>query len=368
MDDINNKKRIVMYQPKVPPYRFDFLRGLREKLGSGFIFYHSDSNFLGTSIAAEIKAIYLGRVIDLPFKLNWQLGVFRISIRSDDLLIVGGNIRHIALMLFLVYLKIFNRGKIGWWGHYSSGSVKPISTRLRLFLGLKLSHFFIFYTQQEVKRYQLQSRSKHPVYFMNNGLNIQTIGKFRAEYNVTKRGSNILFLGRLTKKSKLEDLIKAISLVHNNGLNLHVVGASDSMVLEYYQLLAENYKVSEKIFWHGPLWDEEDISRICNMCAIMVYPGDVGLSLIHALSYGIPVIVHNSKTTHMPEIEAFEEGINGISFTKENLKELTESIDLLLNATDLRVKMSAEAIKITSGVYNTRNMVNAVLSIAELNN
>ena len=35
---------------------------------------------------------------------------------------------------------------------------------------------------------------------------------------------------------------------------------------------------------------------------IFVYPGEVGLSLIHAMAYGLPCLVHSDRLKHMPEI------------------------------------------------------------------
>ena len=42
-----------------------------------------------------------------------------------------------------------------------------------------------------------------------------------------------------------------------------------------------------------------------------VSPGNVGLTAIHSLSYGTPVLTHNNFNNQMPEVESIQPGFNG---------------------------------------------------------
>ena len=55
-------------------------------------------------------------------------------------------------------------------------------------------------------------------------------------------------------------------------------------------------------------------------------PGNVGLTAIHALSFGCPVITHNQFPYQNPEFEAIKPGITGDFFKKDNLLSMTEYI------------------------------------------
>ena len=59
---------------------------------------------------------------------------------------------------------------------------------------------------------------------------------------------------------------------------------------------------------------------------LCVSPGNVGLTAMHSLAYGTPVITHNDFGHQMPEFEAIHEGINGTFFKEGNVESLAESI------------------------------------------
>ena len=66
------------------------------------------------------------------------------------------------------------------------------------------------------------------------------------------------------------------------------------------------------------LSNEEEISKLYNFCRCFVYPGEVGLSIIHAMSYGLPAIIHNNINHHNPEHAAFTNEVNGLVFDENN--------------------------------------------------
>jgi len=55
---------------------------------------------------------------------------------------------------------------------------------------------------------------------------------------------------------------------------------------------------------------------------ICVAPGEVGLTAMHSLIYGTPVVTHNDYTRQMPEFEAIEEHKSGAFFDYGNLSSL----------------------------------------------
>ena len=104
-----------------------------------------------------------------------------------------------------------------------------------------------------------------------------------------ERKLKVLFLGRLTKKSNINILIKAFNSNQLKDVELNFIGKID-----YGLDFVSNYKTKNIIF-HGEIINEEEISRIANECRIFVYGGSVGLSLIHAMNYGLPLIYYIIK-------------------------------------------------------------------------
>ena len=72
--------------------------------------------------------------------------------------------------------------------------------------------------------------------------------------------------------------------------------------------------------------DDQIIGEFFYNASVCVSPGNVGLTAIHALSFGCPVITHNQFPYQNPEFEAIKPGITGDFFEKDNLLSMTEYI------------------------------------------
>jgi len=59
---------------------------------------------------------------------------------------------------------------------------------------------------------------------------------------------------------------------------------------------------------------------------VTVSPGQVGLTAIHSLAYGTPVITHNDPNDQGPEWEAIVPGQNGNLFKRGDIDDLARTI------------------------------------------
>lgn len=131
----------------------------------------------------------------------------------------------------------------------------------------------------------------------------------------------VLFIGRITNKSNLEFALKAVSSIQSRPLEFHIVGDG-----EKFKYLSNLYS-SNSFFWYGAIYDQCEISKICSKMDVMLYPGSVGLSIIHAFNYSIPVILHDNESEHMPEYAAFQHNYNGINFKYGSLNSLVNVLN-----------------------------------------
>jgi glycosyltransferase involved in cell wall biosynthesis len=242
-----------------------------------------------------------------------------------------------------------------WWGHYWSSTSRPWRARLRLRIA-QLADALMFYTEREVEAYQRRYgvRAGNPVLALNNGIETDEIALLRAPYRAAARGRNILFIGRLTAKAEVPLLLRALAEPPCRDVTLHVIGAGQNAA--YAHSLAETLGVDARVRWHGAIHDEAQIAEVANRCALFVYPGSVGLSLIHALAYGLPAIVYDDPARHMPEIAALEPGRNGALFRKGDTRSLAQTIASVLADSEQLGEMSEVAVETTARTYNARDM------------
>lgn len=132
----------------------------------------------------------------------------------------------------------------------------------------------------------------------------------------------VLFLGRYTEKSKLSLLLEAALEI--NDIKLHIVGVQDDEVPVHFR--------KNNFHFHGRTNDLERISEIAARCTYFVYPGDVGLSIVHAVKLGLIPVVHADLDAHMPECRAVAQALSVVYFQKDDRSSLSNVLSLLLES------------------------------------
>jgi glycosyltransferase involved in cell wall biosynthesis len=198
---------------------------------------------------------------------------------------------------------------------------------------------------------------------LNNGINTATVQLYRKPYVAAERDRAILFVGRLTQKANLGLLLSAMTNPSLKSAVLHVVGTSEAE--STLRAKADELGISGQVVWHGSTSDEAVIAAVANRCRLFVYPGEVGLSLIHGMAYGLPCVVHSDPLRHMPEIAAFRAGETGRTFTNNDVNTLARTIAEMMDATNDLERFSENCIKITDSDFNTTSMARRFINLVE---
>ena len=347
--------KIVIVQPEIPKYRLAFFNNISNYDCSELKVYYSKGN-LGelTNSVSENWASRIGILINFNVGISWQQGAIGIKLNRDDILVLSGNPRVISTLILLFRAKLL-KVKVIWWGHYWSSTSKKWRQSLRL-LPMILANALLFYTDVEaeaMRNRKLWCFKNKNISALNNGLDVTTINKFKFPYESASRNKECLFIGRLTEKSKITDLIYALSYINDKNIVVNVIGeGNDRGKLE---ILAKHLNVDKNFIWHGAVTDESKIANIANRCRLFVYPGSVGLSLIHAFAYGLPAILHNNITCHMPEVSAFEHNYNGHSFEYNDVASLAKTLNETIND-DIKLNLLSKGTHVVGDSYTTDDM------------
>src|SRR5205823_5506869 len=65
-------------------------------------------------------------------------------------------------------------------------------------------------------------------------------------------------------------------------------------------------------------YDENKIFQLLSQTCVVVSPGEIGLTAIHAMTYGLPVITHNKFDKQGPEYACIIPGTTGDFFDYNN--------------------------------------------------
>jgi glycosyltransferase involved in cell wall biosynthesis len=354
---------IFFVQPALPTYRLAFFDRLHRETGGRIRVYYSPGGLGALTEHQQTNGweYPIGKIVGLPLGLDWQRGTFRVRPRRGDILVVSGAPRTLSNFL-LIFRGRLSGAKIVWWGHYWSSTSRKWRLGLRRAL-MRFADAVLFYTEREVSEYLAGCRDNRPVAGLNNGIDTESIRNSREPYVAATRPSASLFIGRLSEKASLESLFKAMMDKRLASMSLHVVGWGE--LGPQLQEITQNYGIADRVVWHGALTDEIEIGPVANKCRIFVYPGPVGLSLIHAMAYGLPTVVHGDRWRHGPEIAAFEEGKTGRTFAPGDYEDLADVLVEVLANSEVLDQYSKRCTEVTARSFNTDDMARRFLVFVE---
>jgi glycosyltransferase involved in cell wall biosynthesis len=256
-----------------------------------------------------------------------------------------------------------------WWGHGWSATSVAWRVRLRRQM-MRISDVILLYTEREARDFAAQLGPGTPIIGLNNTIDSRPIRDAVAEWSIERvsafrrthgfaEASLLLFCGRLRSWPSTELHVALLALAklaqQHKALRLAIIGDGEEKVP--LETLAKRLGISDRVIWLGPLFDERQLAPWFISATAFVYPGTVGLSLLHALSYGLPVITHDETRKQAPEIAALEDGVNGYTFRRGDAEHLARLIDRLLTNPELRESMSRRALKTTQEDYSFTNMI-----------
>lgn len=169
--------------------------------------------------------------------------------------------------------------------------------------------------------WETQSRQFHAI----EGLPQQAL---RAELGLPTEAAILLTISRVTDICRYDWLIEAARQINTGGRPLCIVMIGAGPALEGLKEKAVAAGIDLRST--GALYDEERIARHVMAADVVVSPGKVGLTAMHALAYGTPVVTHGALDLQMPEIEAVEEGRSGALFPHGSIPGLAAAIDRVL--------------------------------------
>jgi len=344
-------RRIIIVQPAIPKYRVPFFQILSNKYEVKL--YSHKFDFLGVqSVKSKLNVCWGGGFASFKKRVYWSrhLPMIR-GINKNDIVVVNGNPRIINYMFLLLICRL-RRVKTIWWGHGWSAGSRGFWASFRIKM-MGIANAVLVYTEYE--REMLQQRN---CFALNNGLDSDAILKAIKDSSVNHHfahNTRLVFVGRITHKSNLNMVITALQDLPDN-VSLSVIGDGD--LKNELITLAVKLNVADRITWHGAMFDENDIAPIMLNSDIFVYPGSVGLSLIHAYNYGLPAIIHNNRSMHMPEFAAFKEGYNGFSYSENDVESLRFAINQYVELTTReKNQLRCNAFETIKDTYNIKDMV-----------
>ncbi|MBY8275697.1 glycosyltransferase family 4 protein [Vibrio fluvialis] len=312
---MHNNRNVAIVQPIVPHYRVDFFDNLN-KLGNYKVFASTvDFTGLRGSTLAESRDYFneLDSFVKIPFlSAYWQRGVLCRHILFSDVVVISGNPRVLNHMILFIFRKLFHK-PVAWWGQGWTANRRGMLAKIRRYLMLH-SDAIILYTSKEASEIKYHKN----VIGLDNGIDIKPINNSLDKIKESKKRNlkllKLVFIGRLTEKANLMWLLKTLKYVRRE-VELTIIGSGplEKDIKSFVSGMDDNIS----FIFTGEIFESDEIAKHLCSADAFVYPGSVGLSLIHAFAHGLPALLVGGDEDHMPEYSAFKDGYNGFTLPSD---------------------------------------------------
>lgn len=164
----------------------------------------------------------------------------------------------------------------------------------------------------------------------------------------------ITSVGRLTEVKNYALLLDAVNLLSRKGRPVNILLVGDGPERDMLERKAKEMGV--RLVCTGSRYDEEFLSLCFSAADITVIPGAAGLTVIHSLTFGTPVIVHDDADSQMPEAEAVVDGVSGALFRSGDAGSLVQAIEMVLHNLPRSPSVADQCRSIVDAAYSPSQM------------
>ncbi len=303
---------------------------------------HYDSDFFFGDSMGDVKkmnySLLRGNVTEMHIKrghgLSWQSGVVGLLRKPYTHYLLLGDTRSVSTWLFLL-LSIFHpKKKIYLWTHGWYGKENGLVRGMKkLFFRLPNGGTFLYgnYARELMIK---EGFDCSKLYTIHNSLDYDRQQAIRKELSSQPIYSEhfgnkdpvLAFIGRLTPVKKLNMILDALDICRKRGHSFNLViigtGSEENALKEKTASLG----LQSQVWFYGPCYDESQIGNLIYNADLCVSPGNVGLTAMHTLVYGTPVLTHNDFPHQMPEFEAIRQDATGAFFKYGDINSLAEEV------------------------------------------
>jgi glycosyltransferase involved in cell wall biosynthesis len=366
-------KKIIVVQPLVPFYSFDFFNLISEEntqielhviaeINSNSTLNQFDSTKCNFIIHQHTTYIKSGVYLDFGLKTI-------IDSINPDVIVFSGNPRAIMYLPLMLLYRLKGL-KVHSWGMFHRIGGPKLLTNLMYRMYSKVSNSVLPYSTKGALNLASLGVTTNKINIMGTAINENApivskeqadkleIEKIRVTCDL-KNCKVVLQVVRLTKIKKTHLLIevaKIICINNSNNVKFILIGDGDqkTMLLE----LIQKYKLSNNVILLGAIYDENILSNWYSIADVFAIPTCIGLSAHHAMAYSLPIVTDDSLNQQASEFDVLSAGLNSLIYKEDNLDDFAEKIMKVVSDDDLRKFLSVNALHTVTEIHSLKNKVN----------
>lgn len=367
--------RVVVHHFALPRYRLPVFRMLAQTEGIDLKVVFAEAPGLDNVAAAGFVA-EPGRTRRLRTRrafLAWDSTQLRFARRRNaDILVLTWNTRYLSL--FPALLRAKRQGvRTILWGHGYSRREARWRLRVRRFMA-RFADAVIFYNHRDARSYVAATGRSDSTFVALNSLDQGPIQQAREEWTADPdslaafRRENglegrpmILFVSRFLPANRLDLLIEATNGVRERhpDVVVAIIGDRTDQQPDLHGLVTL-HGLESHVRFLGPRYDEQDLAAWFLAADVFCYPSNIGLSILHAFGYGLPVVTGDRADKANPEWEALRPGVNGLVYRDGDVDALADVLNEILEDPEMRRRLGEGARRTALEEYSLDLMVDGL--------
>lgn len=276
----------------------------------------------------------------------WQSGLIRMALSNEHQVHVYWGEAH-RISTWLSALLSRARGKrVVFWTHGIYGNEPPFKGWVRRTF-YRLADALLLYGDYAKQLLIKDGFDGRRLYVIKNSLDVarqnELYEKTRSRAQSLRAelfpggGKVLVFVGRLTPQKRLGMLLDALKTLTDEGHNYSLLLVGDGSERAPLAERARELGIEKRVLFYGACYDDEALAPLIAMADLCVSPGEVGLTAMHALVFGTPVVTHDNFAEQMPEFEAIVHGKSGAFYRYGDPADLCLKIKEVLSLVDAGV-------------------------------
>lgn len=326
--------KLCLIYNTAPRYREAVFRAIDSEYDCDWYFGETKSDIkeMDTRLLSRVKYY---KTFGNPEKMYVKIGILPLLFkRKYKNFFMLAEVRSLTDWLFFWFAStFFKEKKVYIWTHGWYGREHGIEAYMKLWLFRHVSGTFV-YGDRAKKLLIEQGIPENKLFAIHNSLDYDKQKSLRDNIIPTTILSGhfgnsrptIIFIGRLTKVKRLDMIIDALAQLRKMGELYNLVFVGDGVERTVLESKVSSMALQDSIWFYGACYDEQKNAELIYNADLCVSPGNVGLTAIHSLMFGCPVVTHDSFEWQMPEYEAIKAGVTGDFFKKDDVKDLSKVI------------------------------------------
>jgi len=351
---------VALVPDRFPSYRYTVFKRLSHFKENGFyltIYADTEEDIPGLKL---VESSYCDRDY-LNGGISWvrirnfgvrgicflQTGLIRLALSKEhDVHVYWGEAHRLSTWASVIISRLMGK-QVVFWTHGIYGNEGFIKRHIRV-LFYRMADGLLLYSDYGKRVLVEYGFRPSDLYVIKNSLdsrlqdehyssNLESVSSVKQRY-FSEQDRVLVFVGRLEPQKRLDLLLDALCRLNVKDADSYKLliigdGSQHTKLIE----LAERFGLTDRVHFYGACYDDEMLAPLIMMADVCVSPGEVGLTAMHSLIYGTPVITHDNFSEQMPEFEVIVTEKSGAFYRFDDVGDLCSKIEEVVTLVDRAV-------------------------------